>query len=38
MFKQAIDIFVSKNPEMSDYKLSANDWAKVQVFAKILEV
>ena len=37
-FIQAIDIFVSKDPDMSDYRLSANDWAQIKVYTKILEV
>ena len=37
-FKQAIDIFISKDPNMSDYRLSADDWTKIKVYAKILEV
>jgi len=37
-FIQAIDIFVSKGPDMSDYRLSANDWAQIKAYTKILEV
>jgi len=36
--QRAIDIFVSKNPDLSDYRLSAEDWAQIKVYAKILEV
>jgi hypothetical protein len=34
---QVIDIFVSKDPDISDYRLTAEDWMQIKVFAKILE-
>ena len=37
-FQQAIDIFMSRHPDITNYRLSAEDWIQVEAFAKILEV
>ena len=38
IFCQAIDIFVSKNSDLVDYRLNAADWAQIESYIKILEV
>ena len=35
---QAIDIFISRHPEVADYRLSTEDWAQIETFEKILAV
>ena len=38
LFYQAIDIFVSKNADMVDYRLNEVDWAQIKSYTRILEV